>query len=418
MDLGSFGLYVCLFVALYFEVFLMVSFFEKKPSKKNSSFPARYPSVSMLVPCFNEENTLAGTIDSLLAMEYPREKLEVVVIDDGSHDRTAEIARRYEQACHAPDYSGAVVRFLQKKNGGKYTALNLGIEESNGELIGCLDADSFAAPDALMEAVKMFANDPTAMAITPAMQVYQPRKMLELMQSVEYTFGIFYKKMFDNLSAINVLPGPFSMYKREVFQKIGLFRHAHNTEDMEIAFRMHAHSLRIINAHTTYVYTTVPTTVRSLLKQRVRWSQGFLQNARDYKYMFFNRRYGNFGMLVLPFALSAFIAGIYTALYLVYRLMSVGVERFIDRFATGVPLVLPHAPKLDWFFLNVGMMSFVVAAVLVLTLVAIWIGSTIAKTRLGPKAFFAYFAFFGLLAPLWLIRAAWGAALARESAWR
>ena len=418
MDLGSLGLYVCLFVALYFEVFLMISFFEKRPSKKDSYLPARYPSVSMLVPCFNEEKTLAGTIDSLLAMEYPKEKLEIVIIDDGSTDRTAEIAKRYEQACHAPDYSGAVVSFLQKQNGGKYTALNLGIERSHGEIIGCLDADSFAAPDALMEAVKMFGNDPTAMAITPAMQVYKPRTMLELMQSVEYTFGIFYKKMFDNLSAINVLPGPFSMYKREVFDKIGMFKHAHNTEDMEIAFRMHANNLRIVNAHTAYVYTTVPNTVRSLLKQRTRWSQGFLQNARDYKYMFFNRRYGNFGMLVLPFALSAFVSGIYAALYVTYRLASIGVERLSDRFATGVPFALPHAPTIDWFFLNTGMMSFVIAAVIALTLIAIWIGSGIAKTRLTPKAFFAYFAFFGLLAPLWLIRAAWGAALARESAWR
>jgi len=412
MDLGSFGLYVCLFVALYFEVFLMISFFEKRPSKKDRSLPAYYPSVSMLVPCFNEERTLASTIDSLLAMQYPEEKLEIVVIDDGSRDGTAEIAEAYAQK------HPAQVSFLQKQNGGKYTALNLGIERSCGELIGCLDADSFAAPDALMEAVKMFGNDPTAMAITPAMQVYKPRTMLELMQSVEYTFGIFYKKMFDNLSAINVLPGPFSMYRREVFEKIGVFRHAHNTEDMEIAFRMHANNLRIINAHTTYVYTTVPTTVRSLLRQRTRWSQGFLQNARDYKYMFFNRRYGNFGMLVLPFALSAFVSGIYAALYVAYRLASIGVERLSDRFATGVPFALPHAPTIDWFFLNTGMMSFVIAAVIVLTLIAIWIGSGIAKTRLGPKAFFAYFAFFGLLAPLWLIRAAWGAALARESAWR
>src|SRR3989344_4077475 len=390
MDLGSFGLYVCLFVALYFEVFLMISFFEKRPSKKDRSLPAYYPSVSMLVPCFNEERTLASTIDSLLAMQYPEEKLEIVVIDDGSRDGTAEIAEAYAQK------HPAQVSFLQKQNGGKYTALNLGIERSCGELIGCLDADSFAASDALMEAVKMFGNDPTAMAITPAMQVYKPRTMLELMQSVEYTFGIFYKKMFDNLSAINVLPGPFSMYRREVFEKIGVFRHAHNT----------------------YVYTTVPTTVRSLLRQRTRWSQGFLQNARDYKYMFFNHRYGNFGMLVLPFALSAFVSGINAALYVAYRLASIGVERLSDHFATGVPLALPHAPTIDWFFLNTGMMSFVIAAVIALTLIAIWIGSGIAKTRLTPKAFFAYFAFFGLLAPLWLIRAAWGAALARESAWR
>jgi len=412
MDPGALGLYACLFVALYFEVFLLISFFERRPPKKDASLPARYPKVSMLVPCFNEEKTLAGTVDSLLAMHYPKERLGIVIVDDGSRDGTAAIGQQY-----AARHPGRV-SFFQKANGGKYTALNLGIKHSSGELIGCLDADSFAAQDALMEAVKMFGNDPTTMAITPAMQVYKPRTMLELMQSVEYTFGIFYKKMFDNLSAINVLPGPFSMYRREVFEKIGIFRHAHNTEDMEIAFRMHAHGLRIVNAHTAYVYTTVPTTVRSLLRQRTRWSQGFLQNARDYKYMFFNRRFGNFGMLVLPFALSAFVAGIYSALFVVYRFASVGAERLGDRFATGVPLTLPHLPHIDWFFLNVGMMTFVIAAVLLLTLVAIWIGSDIAKTRLTPKAFFAYFAFFGLLAPLWLIRAAWGAALARESAWR
>src|SRR3989344_5309866 len=403
MDLGSFGLYVCLFVALYFEVFLMISFFEKRPSKKDRSLPAYYPSVSMLVPCFNEERTLASTIDSLLAMQYPEEKLEIVVIDDGSSDGTATIAEEY-----AKKYP-AQVSFLKKRNGGKYTALNLGIERSEGELIGCLDADSFAAPDALMEAVKMVGNDPTAMAITPAMQVYKPRTMLELMQSVEYTFGIFYKKMFDNLSAINVLPGPFSMYKREVFNKIGVFRHAHNTEDMEIAFRMHQNGLRIVNAHTAYVYTTVPQTVRTLLKQRTRWSQGFLQNARDYKHMFFNPKFGNFGMLVLPFGLVAFCAGLYTAGYALYRLFSLVATRIGDFYMTGIPAHLPNAAHLNWYYLDTNMLSFVIIAVLLMTLVAIFLGRRISDPRLSPKFFFAYFAFFGLIAPLWLARAAWGA---------
>lgn len=366
----------------------------------------------MLVPCFNEERTLASTLDSLLALEYPREKLEIVVIDDGSRDNTASIARQYAQRYPTQ------VSFLQKQNGGKYTALNLGIERSRGEIIGCLDADSFAAPDALLEAVKKFESDPLTMAITPAMKVYKPTRVLELMQAVEYTFGIFYKKMFDNLSAINVLPGPFSMYKREVFQKIGVFRHAHNTEDMEIAFRMHANHLRIVNAHTALVYTTVPQTVRTLLKQRIRWSQGFLQNARDYKYMLFNRRYGNFGMLVLPFGLTAFCAGIYTALYALYRLTSLGFQKLSLYSSTGIPLHMPQAPELTLFYINTNTMVFVVLAVLFLSLASIYVGGKIASSRLTPKAFFAYFALFGLLAPLWLIRAAWGAALARESAWR
>jgi len=412
MDSGAVGLYISLFIALYFEVFLLISFFEKKPSKKDASRPARYPVVSMLVPCFNEEVTLAKTIESLLEMDYPKDKLEVVVIDDGSLDNTAQIGREY--AARYPEQ----VFFLQKENGGKYTALNLGIKESRGELIGCLDADSFAAPDALLEAVKTFEADKTVMAITPAMKVYKPRKMLELMQNVEYTFGIFYKKMFDNLSAINVLPGPFSMYKREVFQKIGLFRHAHNTEDMEIAFRMHEHGLKIVNAHTAFVYTTVPKTVRTLLKQRTRWSQGFLQNARDYKHMFFNRKYGNFGLLVLPFGLTAFFVGIYAAAYIVYNMANLITARISSLFSTGIPIGLPNLPELTWFYINTDMMFFVIATVMSLTIVAIFIGSRIAEAKVSLKSYVAYFALFGFLAPVWLVRAAWGAILARESSWR
>lgn len=412
MEAGALGLYLCLFVALYFEVFLLISFLEKRPTKKTRTLPKHYPTVSMLVPCFNEERTLAGTIDSLLALEYPKKQLEVVIIDDGSKDGTATIGREYAQKYPTQ------VRFIQKENGGKYTALNLGIANSTGEIIGCLDADSFADKDALVEAVKRFEEDQTIMALTPAMKVSAPRKLLELMQQVEYTFGIFYKKMFDNLSAIDVLPGPFSIYKREVFDKIGVFRHAHNTEDMEIAFRMHEHGLRIANAHTSLVYTTVPTTIRTLIKQRVRWSQGFLQNARDYRHLFFKPRFGNFGMLVLPFKITAFAAGLYSIGFVVYHFATTVADRASMYLWSGIPLQLPGMPELSWFYINTSMMTFVVLTVLSLTIVAIAIGSRIAGTRLTLKSYAAYFALFGLLAPLWLVRAAWGAALARESAWR
>jgi cellulose synthase/poly-beta-1,6-N-acetylglucosamine synthase-like glycosyltransferase len=250
------------------------------------------------------------------------------------------------------------------------------------------------------------------------MKVHRPRTLLELMQAVEYTFGIFYKKMFDNLSAINVLPGPFSIYKRAVFERIGPFRHAHNTEDMEIAFRMHANGLRIINAHNAVVYTKVPTTVRALLKQRTRWSRGFLENARDYAHMFFNPRYGNFGMLVLPFCLTAFIAGLYTAVYAGYHIVSWGVGRVSELYSTGVPVHLPSLAHLSWFYVNTSMLIFVMIATLVATLVAIFLGNRIAQSRLGVGSIAAYLALFGFIAPLWLARAAFETALARKHTWR
>lgn len=410
MDIGALGIYLCLFLALYFEVFLLISFLEKRPTEKTPSAPKHYPTVAMLVPCFNEERTIGGTIESLLSLSYPKDKLSIMVIDDGSTDGTRAIAESYT--------SHPQVTFFHKKNGGKYTALNFGIQNTTADIIGCLDADSFVAKDALLEVIKKLESDPSIMALTPAMKVYRPKKLLELMQAVEYTFGIFYKKMFDNLSALNVLPGPFSMYRKEVFQKIGLFKHAHNTEDMEIAFRMHANGLKIVNAHTAFVYTTVPSTVRTLLKQRTRWSQGFLQNARDYSYMFFNPRFGNFGFLVLPFGIFAFFAGIYTAAFAVYRIGGLVLERFINFSATGIPFHFSGLPRIEWFYLNTSMLTFLILITLSLTIVAIILGMKISDTKLSIKSFVSYFAFFGFLAPVWLARAAWGAALSKESSWR
>ncbi|HVV39038.1 MAG TPA: glycosyltransferase family 2 protein [Candidatus Paceibacterota bacterium] len=410
MDIGALGVYVCLFAALYFEVFLLISFFENRPAKKTSSLPKHFPTVSIIVPFFNEEKTIARTVQSLLALDYPKDKLEIMMIDDGSTDSAGAIAQKL-----ASEHSQ--ITYLYKQNGGKYTALNLGIQASTAELVGCLDADSFTSTDALIEVVKRFEEDPTVMAIMPAMKVYRPRTMLERMQAVEYAFGVFYKKMFDNLSALNVLPGPFSLYKREVFTKIGLFHHAHNTEDMEIAFRMHKHGLKIVNAHNATVYTTVPTTVRALLKQRTRWSQGFLENLRDYKYMLLNPRYGNFGLLVLPFGLFAFFSGLYSAFYMSYIIVSTVITRTSDMYATQIPLHIT-APHFDLFYVDTSMMMFTTLIVLGFTVVAIVLGNRIAEDKLNPFSFISYFALFGFIAPLWLAQAAWGAVRSQPAPWR
>ncbi len=408
---GSLGVYISLFTALYFEVFLLIAFLENRPRGRSSSLPQHYPSVCIVVPGFNEEKTIAGTIESLLALEYPKDKLSIMVVDDGSTDSTGEIAQQFVKT--HPDS----VQYFYKENGGKYTALNFAIAHTSAEFVGCLDADSFVVPNSLIEIIKKFESDPTICAVTPIMKVFHPHNILELMQSVEYTFGIFYKKMFDNISAISVLPGPFSIYRRNMFDKIGLFRKAHNTEDMEIAFRMHAQKLKIANAHTAHVYTTVPKNLRALIKQRTRWCQGFLQNLIDYRYMFLNPRFGNFGILVLPFGLATFVLGLYTAGYALYRVTTLVANRVSDLWLTGVPLQVP-ASHLSWFFLNTNTLSFLAIATFCMTILVIVLGQRIAEHKLPLTSIAYYFVFFGLIAPLWLARAAWGTLRVRESVWK
>lgn len=409
MDIWALGVYACLFLGLYFEVFLLISFIEKRPAPKTILRPRHYPSVTILVPCWNKAKTLGATVRSILLLDYPREKLSVVIIDDGSVDETLQAAQEF---VNEPQVS----IYRKENEGSKFAALNFGLEHSQSELVGCLDADSFVAPDALLEVVKKFEGDPTIMAVTPAMRVFKPRSWLELMQSVEYTFGVFYRKMFDNLSAITVLPGPFSFYKRSVFEKIGPFRHAHHTEDMEMAFRMHANGMKIGNAHSAIVSTKVPSTVGGLIRQRVRWSRGFLENCKDYHYMFLNRRYGNLGLFALPFGMLAFIAGMYTAVFALLQTTELIVRRVVSMWTTGIPLhfTMPH---FEWFFLNTSMLTFLIVAITGMTLFAIVIGGRITQTRLSVRAFLSYFTLFGFLAPVWLARAAWDTMRAKETGW-
>ena len=160
MDAGALGVYAALFFALFFEVFLLISFFEKRPEEKSLGLPKRYPTVAVLVPCWNKGATLSPTIHSLLELDYPKDKLSIVIIDDGSTDNTWEAAQEF---AHNPQ-----VRLYQKENeGSKYSALNFGLEHTDSEFVGCLDADSFVAKDALLEMIKAFEADPEAMAAAP-----------------------------------------------------------------------------------------------------------------------------------------------------------------------------------------------------------------------------------------------------------
>ncbi len=409
MHFGELGIYAVLFLALYFEVFLFITFLERKPAGKTADRPARFPTVSIIVPCFNEEKTLAATMRSLFALDYPREKLSIVIVDDGSTDGTLKVA---ESFCGHEQVS-----IISKKNGGKYTALNLAIERCTSELVGCLDADSLAAPDALLEIVKKFEEDQEVMAVMPSIRVYNPKNPLELMQAVEYTFGIFYKKMFDTLSAISVLPGPLSIYRRSSFETTGMFRHAHNTEDMEMAFRMHAHHLKIANAHTAIAYTHVPRTLRALVKQRTRWSQGFLDNSKDYAYMYFNPRYGYLGLLVLPFALAMFVGSLYiTGYLLVHGVRSISI-RIIDFWFEGIPLHMPTI-RFDWYDIDTNALLFVSCIMLFMTLAGVFLGRRFAGEGVSNKALFFYFLLYGFVAPLWLASAAWGSLRSKGAVWR
>lgn len=401
--------HIFLFAALYFQIFLLITFFENRETieKQASRANTRYPSVTVLVPCYNEEKTVAGTVKSLLSLDYPKDKLSVIIIDDGSTDGTFEGMRAFE--LHPQ------ITLLQKENGGKHTALNLGIAHAHTELVGCLDADSFVAPNALIEIVRYF-DDTTVMAVTPAVKIWNPQTFLERIQKAEYDMGIFLRKIFGVMNAIQVTPGPFSLFRKKVFDELGGFKEAHNTEDMEIALRMQSKHYRIENAHTAHVYTVAPKTIPSLYKQRVRWISGFLNNVLDYRFMLFNKEYGHLGALTLPFAIISIISAVYMAGFVITHLVKFIVEKIIKFQTVGIEW---GTIQFDWFFFNTQSLAILTLITFVATLFIVFNGKKFSEGNMRPSTDILYFLlFYGFLAPLWFTKALYNLAFSKKSSWR
>lgn len=406
--IGEATVYALLFISLYFEVFLLVTFLEKRAGRPALS-PVKHsgtlPRVCLVVPCFNEEKTLAHTMQSIFALHYPRELLDMIIVDDGSTDGTLAVARAFE---------ARGVQVFHKENGGKHTALNLALQNTDAEIIGCLDADSSVAEDALMRVIPVFEN-PDISAVTPGVHVRKPANALQHIQHVEYTLSVFNRFMFAALGSVFITPGAFSIYRTSVIRELGGWRHGHSTEDMELALRMQQNGHKIANAPAAAVYTATPETIVALFHQRVRWTYGFLRNFVDYRFMFGNRAYGNLGLFILP----ATLISIGTGIYFFARILWYGLKNLYDMViriqATGIT---PH-PSFDMFYFNTSALLIIslVTIALVLTLISAgsWVGT---GRRMPPMGTPLFILLYGLLVPLWISTAVFRAVFKTGVRWR
>lgn len=404
--------YPFIFIAVFFEVFLIVTFLSE-PARERRARPrsAATPKVAVIVPCWNEENTIKGTVDSLLALDYPADKLQIVLVNDGSTDGTKEVMDSY--------VGHPQVTVIHKENGGKHTAMNLGIEQaSDAEFVGCLDADSFVAPDALREIIAYF-DDPKVAAVTAAMSVWSPRTLLERMQNADYIHGITLRHVISSLNGLYVTPGPFSFYRRSQILEVGGFQKGHNTEDLEMALRLQNAGYILENAPRARVYTKTPTSVRGLVKQRTRWTTGFLRNViYDYRHMIANPKYGTLGLLMLPLGLLANISGIIMFFVLIIKI----VQGIWNKYALvhGFPLTYALAPhSFDWFFLPVSVVMLLSVVMLTGAVTTMLVGKHISRTPGNiVVGIIMYVVFYGFIAPLWLIRSVYDVATGTRRRWR
>ncbi|MBI3888459.1 glycosyltransferase [Candidatus Nomurabacteria bacterium] len=412
-SIGTIILDIFIFLSVYVQVFFFVTFLENRNkiiTRKGKIELKFYSPVTIAVPCWNEETTIHNTIQSLLSMNYPKDKLKIFLIDDGSTDNTLSIINKFT--------SYPNIKIFHKENGGKFTALNLGLKNLETDFFGCLDADSFADPESLVRIMSYFEKDPGLMAVVPSVIVHNSKNFVQGAQKAEYYMGVYFKKMLSFLGAIDVTPGPLTVFRKKVFDDLGGYRLGHNTEDMEIAYRMQQHRYKIEHCNDAYVYTNTPKTIPKLYRQRLRWIFGFINNTIDYRGVLFKKKYGNFSVFTLPVRIASVTAVFYLFVRIVYNFSSFVYSKIIMYEAVGFHPGVKNF-VFDPFFINIQTFFFLVILTYTLIFFSMIFGRRMAEGKWGLSMdMLYYFPIFSLVAPFWLMQAMYNTIINRKPAWR
>ncbi|WP_243029871.1 glycosyltransferase family 2 protein [Thermus altitudinis] len=361
-----------------------------------------YLPVSILVPTYNEEKTIAHSVRSFLALHYP--EFEVIVVADGPKDRTLEVLKEafrlvevewvYRRALPAKPVR-AVYRSLvypnlivvDKENGGKADALNAGLNLARYPLFCAVDADSLLDAQALLRASRLFLEDDRVLAVGGTIRPLNgavvregivetlrlPRGFLERMQVIEYARAFFMGRAgWSAMGALLIISGAFGLFRREEALRVGGYRTDTVGEDMELVVRLHRRAreegreYRILYTPDPICYTEVPADWATLRRQRNRWHRGLWEVLWNHRVMLFNPRYGRLGLVAMPYffffeALAPvvevlgyvllpvfYLLGLFNPEFaLLFLLLAVGYGVLLSQLAVGMEtLLLQRYPRL------------------------------------------------------------------------
>jgi biofilm PGA synthesis N-glycosyltransferase PgaC len=357
---------IFILVGTYFTVLFLLLFFAHEKKLFQRPKIKKFPSVSIIIPAFNEEKVIEKTIKRVKELVYPRKK-EIIVVDDGSTDKTYEIAKKIKG-----------IKVFRKKNGGKANALNFGLKHTKGEIVACVDADSYPEKNALLKAIPFFEKN--VASVTTSVFIKNPKSILEKLQEMEYIMIAWSRKILEYLDAIYVTPGPMSLYKRKVLLKIGGFDERNLTEDIEIAWRLMKHKYKIKMALDTKVYTGAPKNLKKWWHQRLRWNIGGLQTFLKYFNLYLNKEFRNIGMFLLPMSSISYLLTFVGLVFFIY-IFSNWAQYLIGAYVFGFnPLASVSFTLLPDMFLFL----FVFSVLLTIVFVKINLG-TMNKITVFPK---------------------------------
>lgn len=253
---------------------------------------AALPPITVIVPAYNEQQVIVETVRSVLACEYPR-PVQVIVVDDGSSDATLAVARRA--------FDGhPQVAVLSKPNGGKSSALNLGIEAADTPVVVCIDADTQLDRQALRLLCRHFA-DPRVGAVAGNPKVGNRCNLITRVQALEYVVvDSVERQALEGSNAITCITGALGAYRRALLLELGGYVADTLAEDTDMTLRILAGGARIAYEEDALAWTEAPETLRDFMKQRFRWMFGTVQAAIKHRSSLFDLQRGSFGLVAMP----------------------------------------------------------------------------------------------------------------------
>jgi len=253
--------------------------------------PDPIPSVAVLIPAHNEESVIVQTVKSVLESDLPN--LNVVVVDDGSKDRTGALL-------FANFGNDPRVRIIQQVNRGKAAALNNAMSQTDSDIVVTIDADTEIEPDAISKLLRHFSN-PKIGAVAGNVKVGNRSRWLTRWQALEYiTSQNMEKRAFDLLNCITVVPGALGAWRKEAIVAAGGITSDTVAEDADLTIAIRRLGWRISYDEEAIAWTEAPETPAQLIGQRFRWTFGTLQSFWKHSDTLLRPKYGTLGCIALP----------------------------------------------------------------------------------------------------------------------
>ncbi|MCK5058145.1 MAG: glycosyltransferase [Candidatus Aminicenantes bacterium] len=380
---------VCTYsIDLLFSLVGLAAIKRRMRKNKRRDYPDEvYPSLNIIVPCYNEEKAVSRTIKALKEVDYPN--LTITIVNDGSSDHTFDIISRELQLepCFVnanaaipteeikETYASSCNTFIviDKTNGGKADSLNAGINLSNSHLVCCVDADTIIKKDALKEIVKPFIYDERVVAAGGNVRIRNdshsltdfpyrlrsPRKMITTFQVIEYIRSINVAR--NALALMNgnlIISGAFGVFKTGVLREIGGYEKFSKGEDFELITRIHFHMLKkkkpykIPQVYSADSFTDAPERYRELKSQRKRWQIGLVSTIRAHFFKFFRFPFKAITFFSLPYFIIFEIISPFVQILTYFLIPALWIAKVIDiRYLILLAITLAYSCLINLLFL-------------------------------------------------------------------